>query len=714
VDRLARSIAWVLLLAGGCVSPRPPETPRTPVTDRYHGVEVVDDYRWLEDWSDASVRAWSESQNARARELLDRLPAAAEIRERVGEILRSESTSYRALDWAAGTLFAIENRPPKEQPFLVAMASPDDPGAARVLVDPNAIDPSGATTIDWYVPSFDAKHVAVSLSVGGSESGDLHVFDTATGARVGEVIPHVNNGTAGGDLAWTPDGAGFFYTRYPRPGERPEEDAAFYQQVWFHRLGTPVASDVYELGESFPRVAEIRLQTDPSSGRVLATMQDGDSGRFEHHLRGTDGDWTRLTRYEDHIVQARMAPDGTLFMISRRDAPRGKILRLPAGGDDLAASKTIVEEGADTLVSDFYGSPPMIATAELLCVTYQLGGPSTIRCFDPLGQPRPGPEVPPVSSVGRIVALSDGSILFHDESYTVPDSWLHFDPRRQLTRDTALSSESPVDFSGIEVTRELAVSRDGTPVPVTILRPVGTALDGSNPTILTGYGGYGINVEPSFDPVTIVWLERGGVLAVANLRGGGEFGEQWHRDGMLTRKQNVFDDFSAAMRHLIDRRYTSPERLAIRGGSNGGLLMGAMIAQHPELCRAVVSSVGIYDMLRVELSPNGAFNVPEFGTVDDLDQFRALYAYSPYHNVRDGVPLPAVLLMTGANDPRVDPMQSRKMAARLQAATTSGRPILLRTSGNTGHGGGTPLSARVEELTDVYAFLFSELGVTGR
>ena len=709
-----RFTVLVLVLIGGCVSPGPPETPRSPVVDGYHGVEVVDDYRWLEDWSDARVRSWSEAQNAHAREVLDNLPAAEEIRGRVEEILRFESTSYSSLDWSAGTLFAIERRPPKEQPFLVAMASPDEPGGARVLVDPNEIDPSGGTTIDWYVPSFDARRVAVSLSKGGSESGDLHVFDTETGERIDEVIPRVNNGTAGGDLAWTPDRGGFFYTRYPRSGERAEEDAAFYQQVWFHRVGTPAASDVYELGEGFPRVGEIRLQTDPSSGRVLATLQDGDSGRFEHHLRETDGTWTRFTRYEDRIVQARLAPDGALFLISRHDAPRGRILRLDAGRRDLAEAETIVEEGPDTIVSDFYGAPPTIATEKLLYVTYQLGGPSTIRCFDHQGRPCPGPEVAGVSSVGRIVALSGDSILYHSESYTVPPSWYRFDPERQRTEDTALSSDSPVDFSGIEVARELAASRDGTPVPVNVVRRTGTALDGTNPALLTGYGGFGISIGPRFDPVAMVWLERGGVLAVANIRGGGEFGEEWHRDGMSTRKQNVFDDFSAAMRLLIDRGYTSSERLAIRGGSNGGLLMGAMIAQHPALCRAVVSSVGIYDMLRVELSPNGAFNIPEFGTVEDPEQFRALHAYSPYHNLGDGTPLPAVLLLTGANDPRVDPMQSRKMTARLQAATTSGRPILLRTSGNTGHGGGTPLSARIEELTDTYAFLFSELGVTGR
>jgi prolyl oligopeptidase len=262
--------------------------------------------------------------------------------------------------------------------------------------------------------------------------------------------------------------------------------------------------------------------------------------------------------------------------------------------------------------------------------------------------------------------------------------------------------------------REFATSKDSTQVPLSIILPKSTKLDGSNPCLVTGYGGYGISMTPSFRPTNRVLLDQGIVIVVANLRGGGEFGEAWHRSGNLTKKQNVFDDFAAVLRHLIDRRFTSPEHLAIIGGSNGGLLMGATLTQHSGLVRAVVSSVGIYDMLRVEHSPNGAFNIPEFGTVKDREQFDALYAYSPYHHVKDGNSYPAVLMLTGANDPRVDPMQSRKMTARLQAASRSSRPILLRTSGNTGHGAGTPLSEQIAEQADIYAFLLEQLQIKFR
>jgi len=704
-------VGFLAITLAACSPSGSPQTSRAPVTDTYHEVAVTEDYRWLEDWDDPQVRSWSDEQNRYARTILDGLPHVSEIRSRIAEILEAESAIYFGLSWHEATLFAIKRQPPKQQPFLVALTSPDDTASERVIVDPNAIDPTGGTTIDWYVPSPDGALVAVSLSKGGSESGDLHVVDAGTGDSVEEVIPRVNGGTAGGDLAWTTDGSGFFYTRYPRSGERADEDLSFYQQVWFHRLGSAQDDDRYELGDDFPRIAETRLQTDSSSGRLLATVQYGDSGRFEHHLREPDANWRRLTRYEDQIVQARFAPDGSLFLISRFDAPKGKLLKLDHDLRTISEAETIVDESSDTIVHDFYGSSPMVVTSSRVYLTYQLGGPSTIRSFDHRGAPQAGPDVLPVSSVGQIVPLPGDVILYSNRSYLQPPAWYRFDPGKGSTETTALVVESPVDFSDTEVVRETATSKDGTEVPLTVLRLKGTELDGSNPTLLTGYGGFGISLRPRFEPLARTWIEQGGVVAIANLRGGGEFGEAWHQAGMLTNKQNVFDDFAAAMQHLIATGYTSEDLLAIRGGSNGGLLMGAMITQHPARCRAVMSAVGIYDMLRVELSSNGAFNIPEYGSVKEPDQFQALYAYSPYHNVADGTSYPAVLFLTGANDPRVDPMQSRKMTARLQAATASGHPILLRTSDDTGHGGGTPLNARIDELTDVYAFLFNELGV---
>jgi len=709
MDWLPRVALAAVLVAAACGPAGPRKTLREPVTDTYHGVEVVDDYRWLEDWDDLRVRQWSDEQNRVARAHLEALPGVETIRQRVSGILRAVSVDYSAPSWRPGALFALKRDPALDQRLLVVMPGPDAPQSERVVVDPNALDASGSTSIDWYVPSPDGSVVAVSLSVGGSESGDVHFYDVSEGDEVGEVVPRVNGGTAGGDLAWAKDGSGFYFTRYPRAGERPEEELDFYQQLWFQPWGGSGAEARHELGEGMPKVAEIRPQVDPASGRVLATVQEGDSGRFELWLRGEDGAWSRLAAQEDEIVQAVFSPDGSLFMVSRQGAPRGKLLRLLPGARDLGQSEVIVEQGGDTLVNDFYDASPLVVTDSRTYATYQLGGPSTIRAFDHQGGPRLGPDVLPVSSAGPMIPLDGDAVLFSNSSYMSPRGWYLHD---EITRPTGLKATSPVDLSGLEAVRELVVSKDGTRVPLNIIRPAGLPLDGSHPVLLTGYGGYAVSLEPFFDPLLAVWLEQGGVVAVANLRGGGEFGEEWHRAGMLTKKQNVFDDFAACMQYLIDSGYTSSERLAIKGGSNGGLLMGAMITQHPRLCRAVVSTVGVYDMLRVELSANGAFNIPEYGTVTDPEQFRALYAYSPYHHVTDGEKYPSVLFMTGANDPRVDPLQSRKIVARLQAATASGRPILLRTSAETGHGGGTPLGERIEEATSVFAFLFHELGVT--
>ena len=705
-DTNLRAGTLVCLLLTACATAGPPAARTVDVTDTHHGVTVADPYRWLEDGDSAEVKAWTAAQNAWTRSRLDALPALPAIRERVREIATAESVRYRDLDHQEGRLFALKRQPDRQQPLLVVMPSADEPEAERVLLDPEAVDPSGATHIDWFVPSPDGRRVAVSLSVGGTESGDVHVWDVETGAQVFEVVPRVNGGTAGGSLAWTADGAGFFYTRYPREGERPAEDLDFWVQVWFHTLGQ--TDDRPELTEGLPRIAELELVSDPASGRVLATVQYGDSGRFAHHVRGPEGGWTQLTGFDDEVLQAVFGPGDTLYLVSRAGAPRGKVERLSLAQP--GERETLIPQGEDTVLSAFGWPAPIVATTGRLYVTYQLGGPAELRVFDHEGRRQAGPELPAVSSVGQIVRLGGDAVLVQHESYISPPAWYRFDGG--ATAVTKLAQRSPVDFSDTEVVREWARSKDGTRVPVNVVRRKGTRLDGSSPLLLTGYGGYGLALEPYFSPGRRVFIEQGGVYAVANLRGGGEFGREWHEQGRLTTKQNVFDDFAGVMGHLVDLGYTRPERLAIVGGSNGGLLMGATLVQHPERCRAVASFVGIYDMLRVELSPNGEFNIPEFGTVKDEAQFRALFAYSPYHHVASGTAYPAVLLAMGENDPRVEPMQSRKMAARLQAASTG--EVLLRSTANTGHGGGTPLDERIAQQADMYAFLLHHLGVTYR
>ena len=706
-------IFWLIPVS--CVKKTDAPTTRTEnIQDTLHESVVTDPYRWLENWNDPEVQRWSDKQNTYARHYLDRLPYRREIEDRISQIYRNSSDDYSDLNWINGKLFAMKNQSNLNQPLLVYLNSVEDPATEQILLNLNTFDTTHSTSIDWYKPSPAGNLVAVSLSKSGSEIGDLFIFETASRKRVFEIVPEVNKGTAGGDMAWTADGLGFYYTRYPRKAERPEEDINFFQQVWFHELGTPVEQDRYVIGKDFPRIAEIRLTLDKSSGVLLVTTQYGDGGTFAHYLVDPQGKWSQLTRYEDQVVEVLFSKGNSLLLISHQDAPKGKLLQLPLSQPILKKARTLIAETDGSICSVFGDKSQVVPAENFLYVTYQLGGPSEIRTYNYQGKRIEGPDLLPVASIREITPLEKDEILFNTSSYIIPRSWFKYNPQTKETQRMAISSGSPVDYSDCEVLRDYAISKDGTRIPVNIIKQKNLPLDGNNPALLYGYGGYGISETPSFSSTLRVWIEQGGIYAVANLRGGGEYGEEWHRAGMLTNKQNVFDDFAAAMNYLIEKGYTNPQKLAINGGSNGGLLMGAMITQHPDLFKATVSSVGIYDMLRVELSSNGSFNIPEYGTVKDPQQFKAMYAYSPYHQVTDGAAYPAILFMTGANDPRVDPMQSRKMTARLQAASSSDNPVLLRTSSTTGHGGGTPLDEKIKEAVDKYTFLINQLGVEYR
>lgn len=710
----------------------------------YLGTKVAEDYAWLEDDKDPETLAFTKLQSDFARAHLDALPDRTKIKERIAALKKTSASDFLALRHEAGALFALEDDGVKQQDTLVVLGLDADPKAARTLVDPNVIDKDAHTTIDWFVPSPDKKLVAVSLSKNGTESGDVHVFDVATGKEKGEVVTRVHGGTAGGSLAWNADGSGYWYTRYPRAGERSAEDRDFYQQVWFHKLGTPESADTYAIGKEFPRIAEVELDRSDDGKAVLAIVANGDGGEYEHHVVA-GGKWTRLTKLDDLVTTAVFAPDGKIYAISRKGALRGKVISWSPPFDKPPVD--VMPEG-DGVIEH------VVVTKGALYVVELVGGPSRVRRIplggkpEPLAReaPRPAaktagkkrpatppakPEppvtiqpgergtvaaeipLPPVASVSS--ALRVGEDLFlRIESFTEAPAWYRYRASEHRLAKTALAKKVPFDTSDVEVLRETCTSKDGTKVPMSILAKRGRAKDGSAPALVTGYGGFGVSRKPRLRTWYRAWLDDGGIIVETNLRGGGELGEAWHRAGMLLAKQNVFDDFAACAQTVVDLGFTKPARLAAYGRSNGGLLMGAALTQHPELFRAVVAQVGIYDMMRSELTTNGQFNVTEYGSVRDDKQLRALLAYSPLHNVKDGVAYPAVLFMTGANDPRVDPFHSRKMVARLQAATSSDRPILLRTSEGTGHGSGTPLGAEIEETADMLAFLYKELGVVSR
>ena len=714
--------AAALFLALGMITGCDHRAERKPVTHEYHGVVVTNDYEWLEKPENPAVRSWSKAQNRKARSHFDDLPVRDLLRDQLQRMYAKASPNYSALAWRAGKLFLLKFQPPAQQPVLITLNGQIDLKSEQVVLDPNRLSRDGSTTIDWFVPSADGKLVAISLSEKGSEDGTLYIYETATGRKLTDVLPRVQYPTGGGSAAWNADGSGLYYTRYPAKGERDETDLHFFQQVYFHKLGTPVEQDKLELWKGLPRIAEIELESSQDGRHLLARVANGDGGEFAHYLRTPKGEWKQVSRFEDGIkavefgrdpLYLEFGRDDSLYLLSTKDAPNGAILRVPLNKPELAGAFTVMREG-------IFAIQHFKPTASGLAIVIQRGGPEQLiyrDFFNPaLSGPssrsdRPDFRIP--HSVGQLLVTHGDEILFRTETYTGPFTWWRYDTNKDRDKGeaTALRGTSPVSFTNVETVRVLARSQDGTPVPMTILRRKGTRLNGENPTLLTGYGGYGISRTPRFDFTRHLWLDQGGVIAIANLRGGGEFGERWHEEGQLVNKQNVFDDFAACAEWLVRSNYTKPLKLAIEGGSNGGLLMGAMLTQHPDYMQAVVSHVGLYDMLRAELDPNGAFNVTEFGSVKDQAQFKALHAYSPYHHVQDQTNYPAVLMLTGEHDGRVNPAHSRKMIARLQAATASKNPILLRTSASSGHGAGTGLQERLGQIADIQAFLMEQLGM---
>jgi prolyl oligopeptidase len=695
------ALALFTVAAPLCTLAAPPPAPKRPVCDTYWGLEVSDEYQYLEDVNVPEVARWAEAQNAWTRQWLDGQRQRPAILKRVIELTHSPSPRYYGLRYEGDRLFAIKRQPPKEQAFLVVFANADSLTDERILIDPNVLDPTRSTSIDFYAPSPDGNLVAVSLSADGTENGTLHLFETATGKKLRDEIPRVNGGTAGGSVAWAADGKGLYYTRYPAPGERPDEDLPFYQQIWFHTLNTPVGQDSYVLGRSFPRIAEIGLARSRDGRRVLAEVSNGDGGEYAYWLRGPDGTWRQIADFEDKIVDARFGAGGALYLLSRADAPNKRILRLPADLVDLGEAVVVVPQ-TDAVIRSY------LPAAGSLHVVEMQGGPTRLRIYDLADGSSRVVDAKEPATISGLVRLDDGEILLQRQSYRSPPAFYRLCPGAEDLEPTPLTHTSPADFSDCLVRREYAIADDGTKIPVNIVMRKGTLRGGPSPLLLHGYGSYGATMSPSFSAHRRLWIEQGGIYAVANVRGGGAYGDAWHRAANLQNKKVSIDDFAACARHLVVRNYTSPDLLAIQGGSAGGLLVYGVMVHHPDVAHAVLAHVGIGDVLRTELSPNGEFNITEFGTVTDATQFWGMYAYSPYHHIADGTTYPALLATTGMNDVRVEPWQSFKMVARLQACGTP-NPVLLRVSYTTGHGGGTRLTERDQQLADAYTFLFAAL-----
>ncbi len=675
------------------MEPAPPPSRVAPVVDTLHGVEISDPYRWLEDGESAETKAWTERQNAYTRSFLDPLPFRERIRDRVEEL------------WGVGLLetprarrgryFHVRREAEQEQAVLYLRRGPRGPDDA--LVDPNALAEEKLIAIDWWYPSHDGGLVAYGLSRGGDEMSTLHVLDVDARRVMADRIAD----TRFSSVAWLPDASGFYYARYPE-GDR------YNKRVRFHRLGTDPADDPLVFGEGRAPTDLPIVSLTPDGRRLLVHVAQG-WARTEVYLLDRsrpDEGFRAIAAGLDAIFYAEIAGD-RLFVHTDWESPNWRLLELPLDDPRLERARTVIAERADVVLTEVALAGGRIAAHELRDAI------SRLVVYDADGaEPREVPLPAPGSLLGISGRPDEPDLLFTYHSFLVPPVAFRHDVASGETEEFARLTPPPgFDPERYEVRRVRCVSRDGTPIPIFLVHHRDVRPDGSNPAVLTGYGGFNVNRTPLYVPALPLWLESGGVYAVAVLRGGGEFGEAWHRAGMLERKQNVFDDFVAAAEWLVRERFTSRERLCLMGGSNGGLLVGAALTQRPDLARAVVCAVPLLDMLRYHHFQIAKLWIAEYGSADDPEQFRWLHAYSPYHRVREGESYPAVLLTTALGDSRVDPMHARKMAARLQAASASGLPVLLRVESEAGHGIGKPRRKQIDESTDLWSFVFWQLGV---
>jgi prolyl oligopeptidase len=695
----------------------PPVAEIKPVADTFHGTRVVDNYRWLEDGNAPETQRWVAEEMAYTRGMLDHLAGRDAIHKRLTELLSIGSVTPPIL--AGHHYFYNRREGMQNQPILYVRDGLD--GADRVLVDANQLAADGTIALDWFQPSENGKYVAYGTSSSGSEMSTLHIIETKTGT----LLPDTIERTRAASVAWKLDNSGFYYTRYPKKGDVPAGEEMYNRHVFYHSLGDDPGQDdqpVFGEGRDPEDWPSVSLSND---GRwLLINVSQGwtKSELFLMDLKkGTPP--TRVTTGKDFLYGGEVYND-KLYITTDEDAPRYHVFVVDVGNYDRSAWKEIIPQSDAVLqgVAVFGGK---------LCAQYEQNATSQLKLFDLDGKKLTDVALPAIGSVfGTSGRWDRDEAFFGFQSYTVPPSIFRIEltPVHVETKPTGPSSdvigltslwtkvEAPsIDPSAYEVNQEWFNSKDGTRVPMFVVHKKGLQKNGKNPTLLTAYGGFNISLTPEFKRQQYLWLEHGGIYAVANLRGGAEFGEDWHRAGMLDKKQNVFDDMIAAAEHLIAEKYTDKNHLAIQGGSNGGLLMGAMITQRPDLFRAVVCQVPLLDMLHYQDFQIAKLWIPEYGSSENPDQFKWLYAYSPYHHVKPGTEYPAVLFMTADTDTRVDPMHAKKMAAEMQAEAKNGssrtRPILLRIESKAGHGAGKPVTKQIEEFTDIYSFLFWQLGV---
>jgi prolyl oligopeptidase len=726
----ASTVATTVPAASSSTNPFPQrdivKTRVAEVSDTYHGDVVVDPYRWLEDGASKDVEAWTEAENAHTRAILDGDARRAKLHARIDELLQIGfvgspvvRTQRDPKDPKKKTTryFHVKREGKMDQP--VVFVRDGFAGKDRALLDPTTFSADNTTALDWWFVSNDGRRVAYGISSSGDEQSTLHVRDVDTGKDLADAIPR----TRASHVGWYPDGERFVYVRLPEPGTVPKNEESYHRKVYEHVIGTEWAKDTLVFGEGLAMTDWPAPMVSPSGKTMAIYVGHGPakSSVFVKDLTKKDAKFVPLVDGPDALYMPlpHTLPNGkeVVYLRSNEGAPNFQLFAIDPRKPEKKAWKLVVAESASPL-RDFE------AASDSLYLGYLDRAHSRIERRKSDGTLVNTIALPPLSSASVPHGEWDGNeALFEVQSYVIPPQILRVvapaTPTKKATADVeALPTEvfaridqTTIDTSQFDVQQIEATSKDGTKVTAFVVAKKGLALDGKSPALLYGYGGFNLVQTPAFNRTVYAFLERGGVYVVSNLRGGGEYGEAWHRGGMLGNKQNTFDDQIAVAERIIELGWTSKERLAIQGGSNGGLLVGALLTQRPDLFRAAICAVPLIDMLRYQNFLLAKLWVPEYGSSEDAAQYAWLKAYSPYQHVKDGTPYPATLVLTGASDSRVDPLHARKFAARLQAATSSDRPILLRVESKAGHGAGKPRSKQLEELSDQYTFLFSQLGL---
>ncbi len=695
------AIALALLGAAYAQRLAYPTTPVRNVIDVYHGHAVVDPYRWLENGKNPAVRAWAAAQTKLALAFLHAQPAYPFYERRV-RTLATTSTRRFGLTIAGGRYIYFRQTPAQAQPELIARDGLH--GTERVL-DTGARRGGAPLAIESVFAAPDGSKVAFTTQIGGAEAETLHVVDATTGAALPDTLPRVGGGTSPSALVWDADGKGFVHTLWPR---KPDGSyAASGILLYHHTLGTPPAADTYVFGKGLPPDAEYALVESRDGIDQAAFVTAGDGVHASIYLRHAGGPFALAATPDaasgDSAEAGGRFVGNSLYVISKKRDPRGEIVAIPPGGT-FASAKTVVPPSA-LVIADLLEIPGGFLTADID------GGSSVSRSFAADGTPRGRLPLPELSSIADFAAdPAGGEIVVGSTSYTTPRVWLAYDPVSNTLTPTGIETKVPGDYSRVVAERVFVPSLDGkVKIPLDIVHLRDFERNGSAMANLTAYGAYGTISSPGFIGYDLAWLERGGIFAQAMVRGGGEYGDAWHEAAHLATKTLSSDDLAACASWLERNGYTSPRHLGISGGSAGGYLMGLALTRDPQLYRAVLSYVGFYDLLRAQTTPNGAFNTPEFGTTEDPAQFAWMVKQSPYERVVSKRTYPAVLFDTGENDPRVDPYDSRKMIARLQASSPSPYPHLLVQRAGSGHGIGDSFDQRVERGVDGLTFLESQL-----